>query len=483
MVAGSGRTSSETTAIPSRNPYSQERASEYKSAVATSTSPVFKKNASAPRRGISAAPTSPAAARLKDNSTMSFVMLTESQVKPPPLVLPSPSSARKSELSSQSPSGPLQVDSQAALSHKIEANNRLFEILSSRSDIDHPICNECTDLLLAQFHSRLQASTKERDAYIAFLKELRNNVPTEAEVDKAQANLQAAKQAEKEAFATLVALEKEKAQLEEEIIDLEAESRELDREEEAFWRSRNAFDVKVAALASEKDALNASYDHDADQLERLQRTNVYNDTFCISHDGNFGTINGLRLGRLPAPNNVDWPEINAAWGATALLLVTVAEKLAFNFRGYAIKPMGSTSRIERFDFPSNVSAANSVTSTATSPMISNQAQARAATLDLFSSGDLPLGKTLLHRRFNEAMIAFLECLNQLGEHVERSGARNRQGEVLRLPYTIEKDKIHGISIKLGASQDEAWTGACKYTLTCCKFLLAHASNIASGSKS
>jgi beclin 1 len=34
-------------------------------------------------------------------------------------------------------------------------------------------------------------------------------------------------------------------------------------------------------------------------LEKLERTNVYNDAFCIGHDGVFGTINGLRLGRVP----------------------------------------------------------------------------------------------------------------------------------------------------------------------------------------
>ena len=35
-------------------------------------------------------------------------------------------------------------------------------------------------------------------------------------------------------------------------------------------------------------------------LEKLERTNVYNDAFCIGHDGAFGTINGLRLGRVPS---------------------------------------------------------------------------------------------------------------------------------------------------------------------------------------
>ena len=38
-----------------------------------------------------------------------------------------------------------------------------------------------------------------------------------------------------------------------------------------------------------------------------------------------------------------------------------------------------------------------------------------------------------------------------------------------------------VSIKLSSGQDEGWTKACKLTLTCCKFLLAHASNVNSES--
>lgn len=34
-------------------------------------------------------------------------------------------------------------------------------------------------------------------------------------------------------------------------------------------------------------------------LELLKRTNVLNDAFPIWHDGEFGTINNFRLGRLP----------------------------------------------------------------------------------------------------------------------------------------------------------------------------------------
>ncbi len=45
----------------------------------------------------------------------------------------------------------------------------------------------------------------------------------------------------------------------------------------------------------------------------LQSTNALNDCFHIWFEGHFGTINGLRMGRLSSVP-VDWNEINAAWG-------------------------------------------------------------------------------------------------------------------------------------------------------------------------
>jgi beclin 1 len=92
------------------------------------------------------------------------------------------------------------------------------------------------------------------------------------------------------------------------------------------------------------------------------------------------------------------------------------------------------------------------------------------------------------------MVAFLECLRQLGEFVEKSGAgganspglmdRGRIGGgvgvgTVKMPYEIKRDRIHDQSIKLALNKEEAWTKACKYTLTCCKYLLAHANNVES----
>ena len=475
------------------------------------TSPIFKRAIPAAGQGFGSQPAMAASpkAGMKDNPAMSFVMLTDSQVVPPQHTVNSRKDRDLADGQKRVDGLPHEGadDPKRTLSHQIESTTRLFEILSAYSDIDHPICTECTDLLRSQLQSRLAAATKERDAYVTFLKTINNATPTSSEVSKAQSSLASSKAAEAKAFSELLILEKEKASLDDEVATLEAESLALDEEEQAFWRSRNAFALTLSSFQNDRDALNAAYDHDAQQLERLQRTNVYNDTFCIGHDGFFGTINGLRLGRLPPPQNVDWSEINAAWGTAALLLATVAEKLGFTFRGYRIKPMGSTSRIEKLEYPqppSDRSPSSNISNPVSLPSPSQQQQHPKITpLDLFSSGDLPLGRMLLHRRLDSGMVAFLECLRQLGDYVElnstgsattqhppgpispKAGGESSKdspvsgGGGLKLPYPIKKDKIGDASIKLGVSQDEAWTRACKYALTCCKFLLAHASNVGS----
>ena len=449
--------------IPASRPaYPQERKQLYDRVSKNPASPTFKRNLPASRRSDAVPDTTRSGL---NNPAMSFVMLTESQVVPPSIVKsPEDTNPKKKQHEEILHSG---VENEGkAMSQEMERASRLFEILSSRSDIDHPICVECTELLVDGLQKRLEAASKERDAYVGFLKQVNAEIPTEEEIKESRELLAKARGEEHAAIEELKKLEKEKKAVDEEIAQLEEQARALDVEEEKFWSGRNDFAMKLAEFQNTRDSVNLQYDHDSQQLEKLQRTNVYNDTFCISHDGKFGTINGLRLGRL-SNVPVDWSEINAAWGHTVLLLATVADRLGYKFDGYELQPMGSTSRIIRYEFPSPTSSQHQ-----------NNRPPKKSILELYSSGDMPLGLTFMHRKFDIAMVAFLECMRQLGAFVEKESAKqseNRKG--LRLPYPIDGDKIGDVSIKLGIAQDDAWSRGCKYTLTCCKFLLAHASNI------
>tara|TARA_R110002003_G_scaffold589_2_gene20564 strand:- start:28183 stop:29826 length:1644 start_codon:yes stop_codon:yes gene_type:complete len=482
-VPGQQQASKNTSTRQSRPTYPSSRHQTYETAIQSARNPSFKRNVPSSRFQHGAGAQNPA---------MSFVdvHMSESMMNPPS---PPPASVRSPDRPTQaeetqkneptrrtSVTGSSGTVGGASMADGLETTNRMFEILSARSDIDHPICVECTELLVEGLQKRLGVATRERDAYVDYLRRANTDVPSTEEVKAAEAALKAAKKAEAAAISNLEKLESEKAELDTQLREPQAESRQLDQEENEFWKNRNAFNSTLTEFQNERDALTTRHAHDAQVLNQLQRRSVYNDTFNITHDNHFATINGLRLGRLPSPY-VDWPEINAAWGQTCLLLATLAERLGYKFQGYELHPMGSTSTISKLEVKGNTSvAASRQSSTTTSPAASRQR------LELYSSGDFPINFGFLHRKFDTAMVAFLECLRQLGEFVENQGIHagsnlsvGMGGPGLKMPYEIKKDRIHDQSIKLALNKEESWTKACKYTLTCCKYLLAHANNVES----
>ncbi|KAF5595445.1 beclin 1 [Fusarium subglutinans] len=418
---------SSVTSPPITQPQEQARKSLYETVSRNTGPPTFKRNHGGHPR----------------DSSMSFVLLSESQMTHPSQPTESPAMPTSLRRASSARSNGDNVDE--PVGNEMDRINRLFEILSARSDIDHPICVECTEMLVEGLQKKLEVASRERDAYVKHLKEAKANKPSEEDMRAQEEALRKAEQDRATAMEELKKLESEKTSLDEELVALEEESRQLDKDEEKFWRERNEFATKMGEFQAEKDSINAKYSNDSQLLEKLQRSNVYNDTFCISHDGSFATINGLRLGRL-SNKPVDWPEINAAWGHALLLLVTVADKLSYRFDGYDPQPMGSTSRIIRYEVPSPSSSRISSRAVNAPP--------KKHVLELYSSGDMPLGLTFMHRRFDNAMVGFLELVRQLGA----------------LPYKIDGDKIGDVSIKLGIAQDDGWTKACKLTLTCCIYL-------------
>jgi beclin 1 len=58
------------------------------------------------------------------------------------------------------------------LSHRVQVTASLFDILSSSSQVDHPLCEECTDALLDFMDQQLKLTEDEWNDYNQFLKRL-----------------------------------------------------------------------------------------------------------------------------------------------------------------------------------------------------------------------------------------------------------------------------------------------------------------------
>lgn len=125
------------------------------------------------------------------------------------------------------------------LSHHLRSTLRLYSLLSSKTEIDHPLCDECTHLLINLLTRQLEDTKKERDLYIGAEKELKKEREKEMTESSRLGNskaenerkIESLKEEERRAVEELLDAERERERLEAELTALEAEEKELEEEE------------------------------------------------------------------------------------------------------------------------------------------------------------------------------------------------------------------------------------------------------------
>jgi len=331
------------------------------------------------------------------------------------------------------------------LSQRLKVSAELFDIMSGNTEIDHPLCEECTDTLLDELDSQLNITEKELESYKGLLTVLESNVnDDDSALDKQ------IKERQLEEETLLKELEVLEQQHEKVIKDKEAmidEEKELMEKEELYWREYCKHQKSLMDFEDGRASVCCQLQYVECQLDKLRKTNVFNSTFHIWHKGHFGTINNFRLGRLPSVP-VEWSEINSAWGQTVLLLHSLAKKIGITFKRYRLVPYGNHSFLECLDDKSKE-------------------------LPLYGSGGF---RFFWDTKFDQAMVAFLDCLQQFKEEVEKGDSK------FYLPYRMEKGKIYdsrgsgAYSVKIQFNSEEHWTKALKFILTNLKWGLAWVSS-------
>ncbi|CAL4959679.1 unnamed protein product [Urochloa decumbens] len=321
---------------------------------------------------------------------------------------------------------------------------RAFEIASSQTQVEQPLCLECMRVLSDKMDKEIEDVNADIKVYETSLQRLEQepyNILSETDFQKEKQKIE---EEEKKLKATIEEAEKLYSEVSSEMKDLEIKSKQFEELEERYWHEFNSFQFQLTSHQEERDAVFAKIEVSQVHLELLKRTNVLNDAFYISHDGVIGTINNFRLGRLSNVENVqvEWDEINAAWGQAALLLHTMAQYFAPKFQ-YRIKihPMGSYPRVT--DIHNN-------------------------TYELFGPVNL-----FWSTRFDKAMTWFLTCLQEFAEFAISMDKENNvpREKSLKLPYKIDGDKVGSHTIVLSFNKNENWTKALKYMLCNLKWVL------------
>ncbi|NXM03645.1 BECN1 protein, partial [Tyrannus savana] len=330
----------------------------------------------------------------------------------------------------------------------LQVTGDLFDIMSGQTDVDHPLCEECTDTLLDQLDTQLNITENECQNYKRCLEILEQM--NEDDKEKLQTELKELALEEEQLIQELEDVEKNRKIVAEDFERVRAEAERLEQEEAQYQKEYCEFKRQQLELDDELKSVDNQMRYAQMQLDKLKKTNVFNATFHIWHSGQFGTINNFRLGRLPSVP-VEWNEINAAWGQTVLLLHALANKMGLKFQRYRLVPYGNHSYLE------------SLTD-------------KSKELPLYCSGGL---RFFWDNKFDHAMVAFLDCVQQFKEEVEKGETR------FCLPYRmdVEKGKIEdtggsggSYSIKTQFNSEEQWTKALKFMLTNLKWGLAWVSS-------
>lgn len=120
------------------------------------------------------------------------------------------------------------------LTHHLRSTMRLFQLVSAKTEIDHPLCAECTQTLRNSLQNQLDQVKKERDGYLAFEKEARKERDRQAAgltQNEAEAKIEQLKVQERDAIRQLTDAERERIHLAEELKQLEEEEAILEAQE------------------------------------------------------------------------------------------------------------------------------------------------------------------------------------------------------------------------------------------------------------
>ncbi|KAK3736111.1 hypothetical protein QZH41_013528 [Actinostola sp. cb2023] len=360
----------------------------------------------------------------------------------------------------------------------IQVTTKLFDVMSGQSDVDHPLCEECTDTLLDHLDEQLRITEDELKDYKEFLHKL--NEQHLAGDESLSNELTDLEKEEQQLIAKLEEVEEERKKVSEALEKEKQISKELDEAEKAYFIEYCEYQKEILEFEDEQQSVENQLRYAQAQLDKLRKTNVFNSTFHIwrfhisfddripkfvpkfrsspanfkhSHKGHFGTINNFRLGRLPSVP-VEWSEINAAWGQTVLLLHSLARKMNLTFERYRLVPFGNHSYLEslsdkskelplygsggfRFFWDAKHSSADLNIENETLALIHEITVAYCSPFFIAISS-----ASLLW--FDHAMVAFLDCLQQFKEAVEKVDKR------FCLPYRMEKGKIYDSSGNGGA---------------------------------
>lgn len=202
--------------------------------------------------------------------------------------------------------------------------------------VENPgLCAECIDQLMEIINDEIENLQTEQQKYTTIVdQQIPTMVPIVKNEDEKELQYREAL-IESQAEQSLKIKENKK---------LAAERANLQKKEERYWTLFSVNQEVLQKVADQNFRVAQRIEFLHSEQNRLK--DPISHCFDIGYEEEFGTINGLRMGRIPN-KSVEWDEINAALGLCALLVQLLAQKRKkVSFSNAKIIVNGSFSKIE-----------------------------------------------------------------------------------------------------------------------------------------
>jgi len=304
-----------------------------------------------------------------------------------------------------------------------------FDFTNELTNIELPLCDKCATYLIQEMNIQVESIEEEIKAYQSFMKSSENgfyndSIDLENEIKKI-------KEDEEKLLVEIESQLNNLKELDSQTSKLNSSKEKINQLEVEFTDTYRRTIKKRFIYNDEEQNSFSLLDWTQESLEKFRKSYFLDDAFHIWHCGHFASINGLRIGNLKS-QVVDVHEINAGWGYLALLADTLRKKLEVTWKDYEITLLGSHTRIGKKGKTGY-------------PLFAQRSNL----------------KFISYNQYDKALCAILQCIKELEIHIQSLDSTYFP------PYSIDKDKINGVSIK-----DGDWTKATKLLLTNIKYIVA-----------
>lgn len=348
-----------------------------------------------------------------------------------------------------------------SMHERLRTVGRLFQLTESCDPLEcsMPLCKDCALAVLHELqHKHDEAHEEHVMLQAAFVELEAGDELDEAPLEESDFGLElGAHRCKREHLhMQLIAARRDQEALQLQVQRLRQLRSAQQYQEEVCHALLNAHALTKVGVSDEGQRCAQLLDYCHAKLKQLETLDAWRDLFEIDSSGDLGTINTMRLGRLPGVS-IEWAEINAALGQVILLICALAMSCELDFSDHKLVPMGSFSKLYKCHEPQ-------------------------VAYELYGSGSAPLGRLFGTGRLDRGVAMLLCCVNELlamataNPHVGTAAVAGAAGvhdaKDSRPPHAIEGDLVGGLSVRLFFNQEEQWTRAFRNLLENLSWMLA-----------